>query len=439
MLMINLKKIKTLYFFLILFVILIVVFFINPQRSRTMIMKIVPSEIRLKFKTVIFGKKYLENKRYYYEINYNEKKLPQIQFEKLETIKLDVNSLIKKPEKNKQGGAGYGSFQTAFIEEYENDIMLITHDGAIKIIRNLNPNNVENFKTNLKENIKVVGSLKDGSTLYLAIYNLLNVDYAKRNKNDIGYKCYTMEVQKSIINKNQKSLNFDTIFETNECSGFYMGGGEFAINKKENKLYLTTSSSSPGYKDLAQDDSSVQGKIIQIDLNTNNYKIYTKGHRNSLGLLLTKDNFLISTENGPYGGDEINKIIEGENYGWPISSYGEYYGFYIKNIDYEYKKNHSSYNYKEPIFAFVPSIGISRIIEIPNDFSKYMNDNFFITSLNRRSIYRSKFDDGYNKLLFREEIRVGGRVRDIAYLKNSKSFVLYLEDVTKLMILKSKN
>ena len=68
-----------------------------------------------------------------------------------------------------------------------------------------------------------------------------------------------------------------------------------------------------------------------------------------------------------------------------------------------------------------------------------MNDNFFITSLRRRSIYRSKFDDEYNKLLFFEEIRVGGRVRDIAYLKNSKSFVLYLEDVAKLMILKSKN
>ena len=52
-----------------------------------------------------------------------------------------------------------------------------------------------------------------------------------------------------------------------------MGGGEFAINKKDNKLYLTTGSSSPGYNDLAQDDNSVYGKIIQIDLNTNNYKI----------------------------------------------------------------------------------------------------------------------------------------------------------------------
>ena len=434
--MINFKKNKILYFFLIPFVILIIIYFINPKILRTTIMKIIPTEMRLKFKTVIFGKEYLENKRYYYQINFNEKKLPEIQFEKLETIRLDVNSLVTKPAKTVT--LGYGTFQSAFVEEYENDIMLISHDGAIKVIRNLNPNNVENFKSNLKENIKVVGSLKDGNTLYLANYNLLNDDYVKINKDDKGVKCYTMEVQKSTIDKSQKSLNFDTIFKTDKCSGHYMSGGELAINKKENKLYFTTGSSSPGFNDLAQDDNSIFGKIIQIDLNTNNHKIYTKGHRNPLGLLLTKDNFLISTENGPYGGDEINKIIEGENYGWPISSYGEKYGFQNQNIDYEYKKNHSSHNYKEPIFAFIPSIGISRIIEIPNDFSKYMIDNFFITSMYRRSIYRAKFDDKYNKLLFSEEIRVAGRVRDIVYLKNSKSFVLYLEDVAQLMILKSK-
>ena len=107
-------------------------------------MKIIPTEMRLKFKTVIFGKEYLENKRYYYQINFNEKKLPEIQFEKLETIRLDVNSLVTKPAKTVT--LGYGTFQSAYVEEYENDIMLISHDGAINVIRNLNPNNVENFK-----------------------------------------------------------------------------------------------------------------------------------------------------------------------------------------------------------------------------------------------------------------------------------------------------
>ena len=68
-----------------------------------------------------------------------------------------------------------------------------------------------------------------------------------------------------------------------------------------------------------------------------------------------------------------------------------------------------------------------------------MIDNFFISSLNRRSIYRVKFDDKFNKLLFLEEIRVGGRVRDIVYLDNLKTFALYLEDIAKIMLIKSKN
>ena len=46
------------------------------------------------------------------------------------------------------------------------------------------------------------------------------------------------------------------------------------------------------------------------------------GHRNPQGLLVF-DNIVLSTEHGPRGGDEINKIMFGKNYGWPISSYGK--------------------------------------------------------------------------------------------------------------------
>ena len=68
-----------------------------------------------------------------------------------------------------------------------------------------------------------------------------------------------------------------------------------------------------------------------------------------------------------------------------------------------------------------------------------MIDNYFITSLNRRSIYRVKFDQNFEKLLYSEEIRVGGRVRDIAFIREYNSFVLYLEDTEKLMVIKSLN
>ena len=67
-----------------------------------------------------------------------------------------------------------------------------------------------------------------------------------------------------------------------------------------------------------------------------------------------------------------------------------------------------------------------------------MQNNYLMGSLNRRSIFRLKFDDEFNKLLFYEEIRVGGRVRDIVYLDNKKKFLLYLEDISKIMTIQSK-
>ena len=128
---------------------------------------------------------------------------------------------------------------------------------------------------------------------------------------------------------------------------------------------------------MAQDINSHLGKIL-FPFNEENYKIISLGHRNPQGLFI-KNNLILSTEHGPYGGDEINKIEIGNNYGWPISSYGEKYQFLRKEHKfnkYTYKKSHKNYNFTEPIFSFVPSIGISEIIAIPNNFSKYWKNNF---------------------------------------------------------------
>ena len=89
------------------------------------------------------------------------------------------------------------------------------------------------------------------------------------------------------------------------------------------------------------------------------------GHRNPQGLLLDKENnFLLETEHGPKGGDEINLInLNNEdlpNYGWPISSAGEHYK--DPNGDkynkYPLYKSHSKYGFIEPLKSFVPSIAI---------------------------------------------------------------------------------
>ena len=54
------------------------------------------------------------------------------------------------------------------------------------------------------------------------------------------------------------------------------------------------------------------------------YNIFSLGHRNPQGLVV-KDDFIFSLEHGPQGGDELNIILKGKNYGWPITSYGTRY------------------------------------------------------------------------------------------------------------------
>ena len=82
----------------------------------------------------------------------------------------------------------------------------------------------------------------------------------------------------------------------------------------------------------AQRKDTVFGKIIKINLDNskNKFEVISLGHRNPQGLLIDeKENFILSTEHGPHGGDEINlnlnlfrilKILDGQ------LSYGEHYG-----------------------------------------------------------------------------------------------------------------
>jgi aldose sugar dehydrogenase len=115
------------------------------------------------------------------------------------------------------------------------------------------------------------------------------------------------------------------------------GSGSRLAFGRDGMLYMTTGASNGN---AAQEPGSLRGKILRLRDDGSpapgnpfagrpGYKaeIYTMGHRNSLGLALnpvTGD--LWNNENGPYGGDEINIIKAGANYGWPKVSFGREYG-----------------------------------------------------------------------------------------------------------------
>ncbi|WLD92726.1 sorbosone dehydrogenase family protein [Alkalihalobacillus sp. AL-G] len=100
-------------------------------------------------------------------------------------------------------------------------------------------------------------------------------------------------------------------------------GGRLQIGP-DGKLYITTGDA--GEQALAQNLNSLAGKILRVNLdgsipNDNPFKgspIYSYGHRNPQGMAWTDDGQMYSSEHGASAHDEINRIVPGGNYGWPI-------------------------------------------------------------------------------------------------------------------------
>ena len=65
-----------------------------------------------------------------------------------------------------------------------------------------------------------------------------------------------------------------------------------------------------------EDSASLMGKVILADASTGGHEIYSSGHRNPQGLFVSSEGWVFETEHGPKGGDELNFVEKGGNYGW---------------------------------------------------------------------------------------------------------------------------
>ena len=364
--------------------------------------------------------------------DYNYKFLPETQFVNLniKSKKFLFSESFEIIQAEKKILGGYKNrFKSFFLDEYDDNIIITDYLGGIYSFKTKNldqdSNTIDPFiiKNNLKTS-KVLDSL---------IYNnLLFVSYIGGNED-----CETMNIAKANLD-NLLNLFFEDIFISKEC-GSYIQAGRMVINNKDddNTLLFSTTDQTPDViTDRPQKDDSIFGKIISINLYDNSFSIYSKGHRNIQGLY-SDENVIIATEHGPRGGDEINNIIKNNNYGWPIASYGELYS--ENRSENVYYKNHEKYGFEEPIYAFVPSIGISEIINLPNSFSKKFIDNFILTSLYGRNIFRIKFDKNFKKIIFKEKIYVGKRIRDIKYIESKSTLVFAFEEEGEIGIVKVLN
>lgn len=91
-------------------------------------------------------------------------------------------------------------------------------------------------------------------------------------------------------------------------------GGRMALGP-DGALYIATGDAAR--PNLAQDDGSLNGKVLRLDTTTGKAAVFSKGHRNVQGLCFAPGGRFLATEHGPDRGDEVNELREGFNGGWP--------------------------------------------------------------------------------------------------------------------------
>ena len=287
------------------------------------------------------------------------------------------------------------------------------------------PNNIKNILE--KNNFKLIGIrdlfIEDGEIYISVIF---------KNLKGLSINAYKADL-------NFKELNFKLFFESGEYWDRYnvYSGGRFSTYK-DNKVLFTIGYSA--VENAAQKLNSLLGKIISIDKSSGEYKIISMGHRNPQGLYYVKDsNIILNTEHGPKGGDEINiNFLEDDkipNFGWDVASYGMNYD----GTD-PYKKSHVDYGFIEPFKYYVPSIGISQMVYMPNNL-KFENGKYlFVSSLRAGSIYILKVNEKFDKILDEDRIHfLEQRIRDIEYDEENNLFFLLFETTPSIGVLRLEN
>lgn len=210
-------------------------------------------------------------------------------------------------------------------------------------------------------------------------------------------------------------------------------GGRLAISEREGRLYFTVGDYSLDRFNRLPSDVAAQnpmlpwGKINYLDLKDHSVHMHTLGHCNPQGLVILDDGRMLASEHGPQGGDEINLIKAGRNYGWPYRSYGTEYGSFL-----EYRRllpPPKTTDFTEPLFSFVPSVAPTQLIQVSN-FHKKWNGDLLMGSLRAMTLFHIKLAD--DRVVFSEPIPIKHRIRDIKQWHDR--FILLTDDCTLLVM-----
>ncbi|MBS1704828.1 MAG: PQQ-dependent sugar dehydrogenase [Armatimonadetes bacterium] len=155
--------------------------------------------------------------------------------------------------------------------------------------------------------------------------------------------------------------------------------------------------------------------------------VWTYGHRNPQGLVFGLDGKLYETEHAPRGGDELNEIVKGSNYGWPVVSFGIEYNDSPHSVPWP----DATQNFKMPLLRWLPSIAACGLDVVKGPMFAGWKGDLVAGGLAGNIVQRVRIKDG--KVLETETVVLGmGRVRDVQCGPDGAIYVV-LNDPNKVV------
>lgn len=260
--------------------------------------------------------------------------------------------------------------------------------------------------------------------------------YASHHRFSAG--CFVLAVSRARLHLDDMDRvrledRWEEVFASRPCltpkkSGDYFAGlqaGGRMVSTSPGTLLLSTGDHQldgiHGEPAAPMDPDMDYGKIIEINMDTLEQELFAWGFRNPQGLAVASDGTIWETEHGPEGGDELNLVQRGRNYGWPNVTYGMLYGFPVRDWPMSERQGRHD-GYTKPSLAFVPSIGISNLVEADSvEFPRWAGD-LLISSLRAQALFRARRDGG--AVSYTEEIALPagfrGRIRDLVVLDDGR-------------------
>lgn len=230
---------------------------------------------------------------------------------------------------------------------------------------------------------------------------------------------------------NQKIKRVKTWLVTKPCvpiSAVQHTSGRFAVIDSKS-AYVTIGDL--GYTQISNRKKRGDlGSIFKVS--STSVSKFSQGHRNAQGILLYNGKDLLAAEHGPRGGDELNLIKAGSDYGWPFVTYGQPYGpgDYVRPT-----KTGTHAGFVEPLKYWVPSIAPTELVQLPKSGWGDWSNQLVLGTLREQVLVFMAIDERF-AVTNTVNVDIGERIRDLEVLSTGE--LVATTDSGQLLVINQK-